>query len=706
VAPWAGAGYIGYNWLENRVGGTAAKLILGVSGVAIAYAAFRGISSAASYTKKLVKNAAKIAILGAAAFIGYSYLFNANATTAVASTGLKASALDIDNIFDVNQLRRSLTNKFQSVADGLKATLSPFTAAFTKISGTNIVPPTETYSVEKPTIPTIDIESPAFVEEGVADTPRVPSTEDSLAPRSQSTGLEAPTDVDTIPRVDTAPHTPRTKVSAADDTARVMVGVADANDEAAQAARDARRLLSSGGAEAVATELKGINAWFKSGRLAANLPVVGTAIGLSAGVGMAYFSSYASELQRIQVEKLLASGKIDQAACDAFKDMSTQNEAILLADVGVSTLDPTGASIVLTAGAEYATYSNFQDWLDQYAPDLDQTIAENLSMSLFTPNTIRSEIISDVMHRIPGNIEGQPVELHALIQAKQELVTFGIENPPPHIPMMAPYEITKDASERYAAWQEQATTYRNAVSAEVNKLVSTSKGFESTLSILSSGERLEIIERLYLSETRDRDLALNAAEQRFSDIMNTGYLLEMGADITHPDVQSTMQKYNLTQNFVDKISSGELVNIMSEEKDLFDNTKEKIDTAFSDRIENLSAHHPEVAEYIKRYDENGWFDLNFFTTNDSRSALKNNPKLMDHYIMERFGYTEVTPTPKPDVDPNPTDDTSLSGQFGISQTVRPNSPAANKETEPTHTATVTGAAYTVPHKAAARRFDT
>ncbi|MEZ5903043.1 MAG: hypothetical protein R3D88_07030 [Alphaproteobacteria bacterium] len=66
-------------------------------------------------------------------------------------------------------------------------------------------------------------------------------------------------------------------------------------------------------------------------------------------------------------------------------------------------------------------------------------------MSLFSPNTIRSEIISDVMHRIPGNIEGQPVELHALIQAKQELITFGIENPSPHIPMMAPYEITKDA---------------------------------------------------------------------------------------------------------------------------------------------------------------------------------------------------------------------------------------------------------------------
>ncbi|MEZ5903044.1 MAG: hypothetical protein R3D88_07035 [Alphaproteobacteria bacterium] len=75
---------------------------------------------------------------------------------------LKTSALDIDNIFDVNQLQRSLTNKFQSVADGLKETLSPFTAAFTKISGTNIVAPTETYSVRKPTIPTIDTESPAF----------------------------------------------------------------------------------------------------------------------------------------------------------------------------------------------------------------------------------------------------------------------------------------------------------------------------------------------------------------------------------------------------------------------------------------------------------------------------------------------------------------------------------------------------------------
>ena len=48
VAPIAGAGYLGYNWLEDKVGGTAAKLLIGASGLAIAYAAFRGIKSAAT----------------------------------------------------------------------------------------------------------------------------------------------------------------------------------------------------------------------------------------------------------------------------------------------------------------------------------------------------------------------------------------------------------------------------------------------------------------------------------------------------------------------------------------------------------------------------------------------------------------------------------------------------------------------------------
>lgn len=482
--------YTGYNYLGNKVGGTAAKLLLGVSGLAIAYAAFQGIKSAVSNTWGLVKAAAVTAV----AATGLYYLtskFNLNSLDQIQAPSMTTSALDIDSAIDAAQLGKTLTNppnnpnlgtSFADTAVGrnIPAGLS------TPTLGT---PPNIDTAPTRGIAPEIDLESPKQPNTPTAD----------LTPKLQTTFADAPSSVN-------APEAPRAANIDTPPSANINRAPAPfVETESLKGRAAAQEFIENTDNAGLLRRLQNINPLAKTGRLGANIPIVGQGVGVS----MASLTSYASSLQRAFALSLFTAGLLgdtpeeNQAAYDAYLDMNGKNEALLLADVGASTLDPTGASIVFTAGAEYMAHGNFQDWMDRYAANLSPEIAEGLSMSLFMPDTIHADVAHNLWSDLPTSPLVEHPELNAVIEAKIAFVESVNAERNVNAHMIAIPDVREAEIAKLEGYWENVNNARTTFREEIANVMQDSTAFNAALSVSSPRQLLNTIDRFTLSETRD-----------------------------------------------------------------------------------------------------------------------------------------------------------------------------------------------------------
>lgn len=443
-----GIGYAGYNYLENKVGGVAAKSLIAVSGLAIAYAAFSGIKSAFSNTWGLIKTAAVAAV----AATGLYYLtskFNLNSLDKIESPGLTTSALDMDSALDAKQLANT-------------------------ISGTS---------------PT-----------ALTNAPRM-----STAPTTSNAPSLKTTFTDTAPTT-TAPEAPRAANIDAPPSANINRTPATFTEaETLKGRAAAQEFIKNTDSAGLLRRIKNINPLAKTGRLGANIPVVGPGVGVS----MASLTSYASSLQRAFALSLFTAGLLgdtpeeNQNAYDAYLDMNGTNEALLLADVGASTLDPTGASVVFTAGAEYVAHGNFQDWMDTYAAHLSPEIAEGLSMSLFMPDTIHADVAHNIWTDLPTSPLVEHPELNAVIEAKRAFIESVNAERNVNAHMIVIPDVREAEIAKLDGYWENVNNARTTFREEIANVMQDPTAFNAALSRSTPRKLLNTIDRFALSETRD-----------------------------------------------------------------------------------------------------------------------------------------------------------------------------------------------------------
>jgi hypothetical protein len=142
----------------------------------------------------------------------------------------------------------------------------------------------------------------------------------------------------------------------------------------------------------------------KATRFSANIPIAGVAAG-AVGSGLLI---YAHSEQLGYAERLFEDGVIDEKAFNAYEEANDKIQAIMHADNSISTVDPTGASILLTVGAELQAKSMFEDWARENAPQLTQDQYETLSMSLFTENSEKTEMLLNASDLLKEHAQDDP----------------------------------------------------------------------------------------------------------------------------------------------------------------------------------------------------------------------------------------------------------------------------------------------------------
>lgn len=224
----------------------------------------------------------------------------------------------------------------------------------------------------------------------------------------------------------------------------------------------------------------------QAARLGANAPVIGPAV----GVGAAALTGLAHSGQRDHAEELRNEGVLSEEAYEAYVELNSDTENMLHTDTGLSTVDPTGLSVVVTAGVEIQARGAFKDWADEYAPHLSEDQFQSLSMSMFPDSSARNEMIMESVDHLPTSIEGQPEYLHEIIndrnsymEAKTELSRTPVGPGPRHSQL-------SDAVEQ----MEQDLVHN------MESLMSHPEGVDAVLDAVPVEDRMEYVRSLAASE--------------------------------------------------------------------------------------------------------------------------------------------------------------------------------------------------------------
>ncbi|MDH5723662.1 MAG: hypothetical protein OEY94_10125 [Alphaproteobacteria bacterium] len=161
-----------------------------------------------------------------------------------------------------------------------------------------------------------------------------------------------------------------------------------------------------------ADEVKNLSKAAKAGRLGANI----TGIGIAIGGASALLMQKAHAGQRDFAETLAKNNILDAEAYQRYIELNKSTEKLLYGDLALSTADPTGVTIVITAAAENKARGDFKDWADQYAPNLLEEHFQTLAMSMFPDHSARANMLWDARDNLPRSTEGQPEQLHRAIE--------------------------------------------------------------------------------------------------------------------------------------------------------------------------------------------------------------------------------------------------------------------------------------------------
>ncbi len=288
-----------------------------------------------------------------------------------------------------------------------------------------------------------------------------------------------------------------------------ILTAAEAGDETAQAlkAQDLAAEVAEGGSAALGKEVRNVT---KLAKLRSALNVPGPA-SVAFGSAMFALNTYAFSLQRKYIQALANEGKLsdDPTQSEIIKNeylkISDTNQNVLNGDIIVSSVDPTGLTIVASMGAEGYTYNNFNNWRTNYASHLDQDTINGLSMSLFTPKTIDSQLTEQIQHNIPDiNQKYDPI-LEPTVIAKQEMLAIANNMPTPSLstlmtasvsPIAAPHMKTAD----HVEWETQLGVARENFLQEISKLTETTAGTNAYLNLMDPSARIDVINDLAASD--------------------------------------------------------------------------------------------------------------------------------------------------------------------------------------------------------------
>lgn len=518
----AGAGYLSYNWLESKIGGTASKLRLGVSGLAIAYAAFRGIKSAVSNTASLIKKAAIAAVIGFGGYALYQY-FNKNAAgaTIASAAGLGISALGEDSLFQLKNAWKTMTGN----------TFEKLSSVFSRLTNTTAVvgsAPNVTTSLNglaQPSIPNPDsllVPNTKLSPSRIPAVPRQPATPEMNSAPDVNTlrtpRVDVTTDIDTL-RVPTqntdssrinvttdkpvsTPDTPgklttpdvASELPLVDTTPAAPIKTTNVADDVTDFAQKEAGILS-----------KISDSWtaIRAGKIGQHLPAI---VGTAAVAGIGALLVRACDDQIDFATSLKEQGLIDEGGLDAYIAFNNRSELKIGSDLAIGAADPTGASLIYTAKVENDTYGDFESWLDKHGALLSPDQAKALSMSIFTPDTVSEEIAKKVQQNIPTDYDNQPTALNGVIGARIELDNFLAENPYPGTHLA--FDPTKPTSfeeieSMQSDWHRQQGKYMEGIRQEVAKLVSDPNpdSTRAYLSLYKPEDRLNLAVRLSKADT-------------------------------------------------------------------------------------------------------------------------------------------------------------------------------------------------------------
>ncbi len=335
-------------------------------------------------------------------------------------------------------------------------------------------------------------------------------------------------------------------------------------------------LKKGGAALDLADGAKEISDLAKAGRLGVNITGAGFVIGAASLLLM----EKAHAGQRDLADDLKDAGIIDEEAHQAYLELNKDTENMLYGDLALSTADPTGASIVITAAVEKEAHDNFKDWADEHAPALSQEHFEALSMSIFSGKSARADMLWEAKDHLPSTTEGQPEFLHRSI------------------------ELTNLHNEvRGIGYSHAAGTIYNAANPIVGSFVGN-------------------MTRSDLSE------AVNAAK-------------DLGIDIEVSRVSPALTIYNLNKAVSEELA-GELDTQFGNPEQTaqllglvpIDDRMEYVRrlAASENDPAQMAQDHPEIAAYVQAYDES-WTGWDWTMSEDN--PLKENPDLLNNYIIER-----------------------------------------------------------------------
>lgn len=345
---------------------------------------------------------------------------------------------------------------------------------------------------------------------------------------------------------------------------------------------------------------------FRALRMAANTPVAGPSFGAVSATGVNISHGY----QRGYALMLRESGVISSdVGLRAYLALSRSTEMLFYGDVAASTIDGTGATIVLSYFLDIRARNQFQDWVSNFAPNISAEDYAFLAPSFFTGEAPIQELMDSTLDGIPLSVEGQPPELHRLIT-----LTNTYRNNSSNLEGVS-LEYAGVVAEQTE--MEARASFEVEIAAEIEALLSNPETAQIVLTIMPIEERLAYVHVLAESEplVREARHAFERANDALRSHMDTlGYL--EGVD----------PRYD------------ELV------RDLGD-ARETLETVYTVA---LSDSYPEIGLYLQERSDSltGW---NVFLESDD--AIRENPNLLDTYILARL-FPEA-PIPQPDSRPDP-----------------------------------------------------
>ncbi|MGH1398015.1 MAG: hypothetical protein ACRBCT_02260 [Alphaproteobacteria bacterium] len=310
----------------------------------------------------------------------------------------------------------------------------------------------------------------------------------------------------------------------------------------------------------------------KAARGGSHIPVIGAAIGL----GGAVLSNQAHAGQREYIEQLYSEGAFGDPQSDVsiealqeYNRINDKYDKLFMADAGAGSAAefvPLIGQLAAAAGSisiEVGARSEFREWADKYAPNLNEEQFQTLAMSIMPGQSSRTDMLLDSASSLPADKGDQPTIFHDVIDAR-------------NVFFLSRAEMTNE-----------------------NARLSGFAGMRA------SPEEKANLERL--NETHD------AAQADLID--------KMEALLSDPENVAV---------FLDQMPISERLEYARR-------------LAASDNdLEALEANHPEIAAYTQAYDES-WTGIGALMAEDD--PLKENPDLLNAYIMKRNGVGMPEPQP-------------------------------------------------------------